>query len=177
MMLANMKVHFSATINHLFFKRKERCLPMAKINQRFHLFNSVTDFLKQAKPVPFDYQHDECDLLLITADGQSIYNFDTHNFLKPYKNSEGYLHVKVLDRETGKYYHPSVHGMVADAFVANPNHLPYVHHIDLDRANNDVSNLLRVDKETHLKLHTLYQTNRAKYFKQIQILKSQQIML
>lgn len=51
----------------------------------------------------------------------------------------GYAHVKLT--KDGKRYEPSVHRLVAIAFIPNPNELPQVNHIDGDKANNTVQNL------------------------------------
>lgn len=53
----------------------------------------------------------------------------------PTEDSEGYLRVgvgKIRDR---------VHRFVAKAFIPNPEHKPYVNHIDGNKKNNVVSNL------------------------------------
>lgn len=41
----------------------------------------------------------------------------------------------------GKQKYPSVHRLVAKAFIPNPNNLPQVNHKDTDKKNNNVSNL------------------------------------
>lgn len=50
-------------------------------------------------------------------------------------NGKGYRRVRLQ----GKTF--KVHRLVADAFLPNPDHLPYVLHLDGDRTNNNVSNL------------------------------------
>ena len=47
----------------------------------------------------------------------------------------------------------SVHRLVAVAFIPNPDNKPFVHHIDGDSLNNDVSNLMWVTGEEHRALH------------------------
>lgn len=44
-------------------------------------------------------------------------------------------------RWKGKQKNISAHRLVAEAFLPNPDNLPYVHHIDGDRLNNNVNNL------------------------------------
>lgn len=50
-------------------------------------------------------------------------------------------------RWNGKQKNKSVHRLVAEAFLPNPNNLPYVHHIDANRLNNDISNLQWVSEQ------------------------------
>ncbi len=44
-------------------------------------------------------------------------------------------------RWNGSKYAKSAHRLVAEYFIDNPNNYEYVHHIDNDRLNNDISNL------------------------------------
>ena len=55
--------------------------------------------------------------------------------LKTQIDKKGYEKVKL----NGRTY--SVHRLVAEAFIANPDNLPQVNHIDGNKQNNDVSNL------------------------------------
>jgi hypothetical protein len=55
------------------------------------------------------------------------------------KDRYGYSHV-CLSKE-GKKCYPTVHRLVALTFIANPNNLPCIDHIDGDRLNNVVENL------------------------------------
>ena len=50
-------------------------------------------------------------------------------------------------RWNGKQKNKSVHRLVAEAFLPNPDNLSYVHHIDANRLNNDVSNLQWVSEQ------------------------------
>lgn len=58
---------------------------------------------------------------------------------KPIKNWAGYMRVQLYDNNKSKIY--SVHRIVAQVFIPNPNNLPEVNHIDHDRSNNKVENL------------------------------------
>ena len=55
------------------------------------------------------------------------------------KQKTGYMRI-CLSKDHKKTYF-SVHRLVAEAFVSNPNNYPCVNHLDEDRANNKSSNL------------------------------------
>ena len=59
--------------------------------------------------------------------------------LKPAATHDGYL--RVCLHTGGKQKTPSVHRLVASAFVPNPDNKPEVNHIDEDKTNNSVENL------------------------------------
>lgn len=54
-------------------------------------------------------------------------------------NTFGYKQVSL--HKSGKQDTKTVHRLVAEAFLPNPNNLPYINHKDEDKTNNDVSNL------------------------------------
>ena len=56
--------------------------------------------------------------------------------LKPGKNNDGYLYVHLCCQCIGKTF--SVHRLVAEAFIPNPDNLPEVNHKDEDKTNNTV---------------------------------------
>ena len=67
-----------------------------------------------------------------------VRHFD--KILKPHKGDvQGHLNVRL--RRDGKTTECYIHRLVAEAFIPNPNHLPYVRHLDDDRDNNAVENL------------------------------------
>jgi len=59
--------------------------------------------------------------------------------LNPFVSNSGY--VRMNFRVNGKRVNKSVHRLVAQTFIENPNNLPQVNHKDCDRANNNVENL------------------------------------
>ncbi|ENM2832896.1 NUMOD4 motif-containing HNH endonuclease [Vibrio cholerae] len=76
----------------------------------------------------------------------------------PLKNS-GYEQVGIM--VDGKKYVITVHRLVANAFIPNPDNLETVDHIDGNKTNNHVSNLqwmTRADNlvKEHAKEHTLH---------------------
>ena len=80
---------------------------------------------------------------------RSLGQFVNHNFggyayrkgriLKPGLGSRGYLSVTLSKNGIQKQY--TVHRLVAQAFIENPDNLPQVNHKDEDRTNNNVTNL------------------------------------
>lgn len=54
-------------------------------------------------------------------------------------DNKGYLRVNLWIR--GRCYHKSIHRLVAEAFIPNPDNKPQVNHIDGNKKNNAASNL------------------------------------
>ena len=71
----------------------------------------------------------------ITEEGQVWSNY-SNKFLHPTSNSRGYLTVTLTGHKTR-----TIHRLVAEAFIPNPNNLPYVNHKDENKTNNSVTNL------------------------------------
>ena len=59
---------------------------------------------------------------------------------KPQINNRGYLCVQLYSN-TPKCKSYSVHRLVAEAYIPNPNNLPQVNHINEDKTDNRVENL------------------------------------
>ena len=66
-------------------------------------------------------------------------NTNEVKILTPYKTNRGYLRVDLYSN--GKARHHSVHRLVANAFIPNPNNLPQVNHKDENPLNNHIDNL------------------------------------
>lgn len=64
---------------------------------------------------------------------------ENKRILKSFLNHKGYPNV-VMHKD-GKPISSTVHRLVAKAFIPNPDQLPQVNHIDLNKQNNAVSNL------------------------------------
>lgn len=67
------------------------------------------------------------------------YRLQKGKMLSPIKNKYGYLQVFLCCN--GKYKIISVHRLVAEAFIPNPDNLPIINHLDEDKSNNRVENL------------------------------------
>ena len=81
---------------------------------------------------------------IVSSDGHIYSTHDSarsryHQEIKQRANEDGYM--VVTTGKTGNRRLASVHRMVAEAFVPNPNNLPEVNHIDCDRTNNCAENL------------------------------------
>ena len=63
----------------------------------------------------------------------------TGRILKGCKNSKGYLLVNLYKNSIVS--NNTIHRLVAEAFIPNPDNKPQVNHIDEDKTNNKVSNL------------------------------------
>ena len=63
----------------------------------------------------------------------------TEKILKPQSQNNGYLHIKLSQKDKTKCI--LVHRLVAQVFIPNPNNLPQVNHINEDKTDNRVENL------------------------------------
>ena len=68
-----------------------------------------------------------------------IRNIDTGRILKPGTNTTGYLQIWLCKEQIYKFY--CVHRLVAQEFIENPENKSCVDHIDLNKQNNNITNL------------------------------------
>lgn len=80
-----------------------------------------------------------CSMYDIHSDGK-VFSYKTKKFLKPTKNSCGYLRV-VLYNDERKRVRYTIHRLVCMAFIPNQENKPHVNHKNTDINNNDISNL------------------------------------
>lgn len=78
------------------------------------------------------------DSYLISEDGQ-VWSIRSEKFLKPRIDRYGYE--AVVLSVCGIPHYKTVHRLVAQAFIPNPNNLPTVNHINEDKRDNRVANL------------------------------------
>ncbi len=86
----------------------------------------------KAHPIHSDY--------LITEEGD-VYS-TKYGKLKKRKLGVDYKGYKIINLcNDGKKIYTTVHRLVAEAYIPNPDNLPQVNHIDEDKTNNNVANL------------------------------------
>ena len=76
--------------------------------------------------------------------------------IHPSTTSDGYLHYVITD-DQGKRRKYRVNRAVATAFIPNPNNLSEVHHIDEDKTNNNVDNLMWISHLQNMQAGTQIQ--------------------
>ena len=76
-------------------------------------------------------------IYLVSSNGK-VKRISTGRILKPL-NNQGYFRVALCKENKPKLY--SIHRLVAQAFIPNPDGLPQVNHKDENKKNNCVSNL------------------------------------
>lgn len=74
----------------------------------------------------------------VTSCGK-VWSYKKKAFLKPQISNWGYYRVNLY--KNGKMFHKSIHRLVAEAFVQNPNNYPQVNHKDENKSNNAAYNL------------------------------------
>ena len=80
----------------------------------------------------------------VYEDGR-VWSHKRQMFLIPRDNGSGYLQVMLY--KDGKHKNFRVHRLVAEAFIPNPNNLPYINHKDEDKHNNSIDNLEWCDRK------------------------------
>lgn len=74
--------------------------------------------------------------------------------LQPFQK-DGYQYISIRYDYDEKKTDERINRLVAKAFIPNPENKPDVHHIDTNRNNNDVSNLVWLTDAEHHKAHRL----------------------
>ena len=68
-----------------------------------------------------------------------------------YINNKGYVQTPIFRRDSKKRINKSIHRIVAETFIPNPENKPQVNHIDCDKTNNKKSNLEWNTQEENMK--------------------------
>ena len=88
-------------------------------------------------------------------DDGKVYSEKTNKYLKPRKNRDGYLYVRLYTTDGSNEFY--VHRLVATMYLDNPNNLPEVNHKNGNKECNYVWNLEWVTKSENV-IHA-YKTN------------------
>ena len=75
---------------------------------------------------------------MISSDGK-VYSLITHKFMSPFRHPGGYECLRLTKDKKQK--HKSIHRLLAEAFLPNPENKPCIDHIDGNPRNNALSNL------------------------------------
>jgi hypothetical protein len=91
-----------------------------------------------------------------------VWSHISNKFLSPGITRHGY-YIVVLVNDTGKYT-KTVHRLVANAYIPNPQNKHDINHIDANKTNNDIDNLewvTRIENCAHAAKLDLYEPQRA----------------
>lgn len=97
---------------------------------------------RKLKSLKFLYEINECGVLR---------NVKSKKIVAGSKENNGYQRVRIENKCLGGVVRTSIHQLVAEAFLPNPNRLPEINHIDTDKQNNHVSNLEWTDHRQNMK--------------------------
>lgn len=95
-----------------------------------------------------------------------VKSFYTNRILKGYQIASGYLGLRLYKNNIGSMN--TIHRIVAEAFIPNPENKPQVNHIDEDKTNNRVDNLEWVTAKENINHGT--RTGRVAKKQRIQII-------
>lgn len=78
-------------------------------------------------------------------------NVKSKKIVTGYIERNGYRRVRIENKCLGGVVRTSIHQLVAEAFIPNPENKPEINHIDSNRSNNNVSNLEWVTHSENMK--------------------------
>lgn len=86
----------------------------------------------------------------INEDG-ILRNVKSKKIVRGNHERNGYQRVRIENKCLGGVVRTSIHQLVAEAFIPNPNGYPEINHIDTNKQNNHVSNLEWTDHSGNMK--------------------------
>lgn len=89
--------------------------------------------------------------LYMVSDKGNVYSIVKKRLRKIDVNPKGYCTITLSNNKKKK--HKGIHYWVALAFIPNPENKPEVHHIDYNKTNNSVENLMWVTTQEHADMH------------------------
>ena len=95
----------------------------------------------------------------ITEDGK-VWSYKVNRFLATGTDRDGYERVRL--RKCGKEKSCTVHRLVSEAYLPNPDNLPEVNHIDENKLNNNINNLEWCTRQQNCK-HSAHQKYKPVY--------------
>jgi hypothetical protein len=101
-----------------------------------------------------------------------VLNLKTCKTLKSYVDTRGYVRIDLQQKIDGviKYRRTSIHRLLAENFIENPNNYKYVNHIDANKLNNNLNNLEWCTQKQNLH-HSRYITKNGSVISKQKILK------
>ncbi len=81
---------------------------------------------------------------LIYKDGR-VYSKKNNIFMKNRKNDKGYLVISLYNKSIRKHF--SIHRLIAENYINNPDKYLFVDHIDRNPLNNNIENLRWCNRE------------------------------
>tara|TARA_R110001592_G_scaffold270048_1_gene536363 strand:- start:44 stop:493 length:450 start_codon:yes stop_codon:yes gene_type:complete len=75
---------------------------------------------------------------LIFEDGE-VFSWFSNKLLKPQFDSNGYKYYKLSKNNKPKNF--TVHRLIAEYYIPNPENKPWIDHIDRNKTNNNINNL------------------------------------
>lgn len=86
----------------------------------------------------------------INEDGV-LRNIKSKKIIKGYIEKNGYVRVRIENKCLNGVVRTTIHQLVAEAFIPNPENKPFVNHKDLNKLNNNVENLEWVTHSENMK--------------------------
>ena len=81
-----------------------------------------------------------------------VVNLKSGHIMKQRLSVNGYYIVRLsIDKYHRKEFF--VHRLLASCFIDNPENKPFIHHIDKNKLNNKLKNLMWVTEEEHMEFH------------------------